>query len=151
MLRCSSTVTAGVLAIALAGCQAPGHRADAERAVQQTLADQAGAWNRGDIAGYMQAYWNSEELSFSSGGKTTYGYAATKAAYERRYPSPERMGRLTFSELHVRMLGSAAALVLGRWQLDRDPDPIGGNFTLVLQMTDGQWRIVHDHTSQLRE
>jgi ketosteroid isomerase-like protein len=150
MRRTPSIVAMVVIAAPFTGCQAPAHVGSAQ-AIACTLTDQAAAWNRGDIAAYMQAYWNSEELSFSSGGKTTYGYQAAKAAYENRYPTPERMGQLTFSELQIRMVASQCALVLGRWQLDRAPDPVGGNFSLVMRVIDGQWRIVHDHTSQLRE
>jgi ketosteroid isomerase-like protein len=147
---------AAIIAIAgpamlLAGCQAVGRHADPGDSIRRLLADQAAAWNRGDIPEYMQAYWHSDELSFSSGGKTTYGYDAAQAAYESRYPTPERMGRLTFSDLQVRVLCSKAALVLGGWHLDREPDPVGGNFSLVLRVIDGEWRIIHDHTSQLRE
>jgi beta-aspartyl-peptidase (threonine type) len=57
------------------------------------------------------------------------------------------MGQLTFSQLDIALLGDAAALVLGRWRLERE-SPIGGNFSLVLRKLDGKWVIVHDHTSR---
>ncbi len=57
------------------------------------------------------------------------------------------MGHLTFSELEVTKLDDAAALVLGRWNLDRG-DPVGGVFTLVLCREAGRWVIIHDHTSR---
>ncbi|MFQ5492530.1 MAG: YybH family protein, partial [Phycisphaerae bacterium] len=115
-----------------------------------TLQRQADAWNRGDIDAFMQPYWHSPELSFSSGGTTQWGWAQTLERYRRRYPTPERMGQLTFSDLHLRPLGADAALVLGRWHLQRKPDPVGGNFSLVMQRFAGRWVIVHDHTSQTR-
>ncbi|MEO2017866.1 MAG: nuclear transport factor 2 family protein, partial [Fuerstiella sp.] len=93
-------------------------------------------------------YWNSEQLSFSSGGKTTRGWQATKDGYHRRYPTRDLMGWLTFSELEVTSLGDTAALVLGRWHLKRDSGPIGGNFSLTFRRIDGRWLIVHDHTSK---
>jgi hypothetical protein len=37
--------------------------------------------------------------------------------------------------------------MLGRWHLDRDPAPVGGNFSLVFRRIGGAWVIVHDHTS----
>ena len=67
--------------------------------------------------------------------------------YYLRYPTREAMGRLTFSELEVTKLGDDAALVLGRWDLDRG-DPVGGVFTLVLRRGSGRWVIIHDHTSR---
>src|SRR5262249_25102417 len=40
----------------------------AERdAVIKVLTDQEAAWNRGDLRGFMEGYWNSPELSFYSG------------------------------------------------------------------------------------
>jgi beta-aspartyl-peptidase (threonine type) len=144
-----------VALLAAAGC-ADRRAADASRAAQlqrelpALLQQQADAWNRGDLDGYMALYWRSQELTFSSGGATRRGWDATYQRYKSRYPTRDRMGTLTFSDLEVRPLGERpdAALVLGRWKLDRSPDPIGGNFSLVWQSIPGAgWRIVHDHTS----
>jgi ketosteroid isomerase-like protein len=95
----------------------------------------------------MAHYLKSDELSFSSGGSTTYGWAATRDRYKQRYPSRGRMGHLTFSELEIHPLDRGAALALGRWHLNREPDSAGGNFSLVLRRIGGRWVIVHDHTS----
>ncbi len=121
---------------------------DIRTQIKSIIAVQANAWNRGDIDAFMQHYWNSEQLSFSSGGKTTRGWQATKDGYHRRYPTRDLMGWLTFSELEVTSLGDTAALVLGRWHLKRDSGPIGGNFSLTFRRIDGRWLIVHDHTSK---
>ena len=117
--------------------------------IKALLIEQVGHWNAGDIDGFMQYYWKSDDLTFSSGGTTRRGWDETLRRYRERYPTPERMGKTTFSGLEVRSLGDTAALVLGRWELEREPDPIGGNFTLVLEKQDGRWVIIHDHTSQL--
>jgi ketosteroid isomerase-like protein len=61
------------------------------------------------------------------------------------------MGRLTLSGLEITPLGDTAALTLGQWKLDRQSEPVSGNFTLVLRKIDGQWVIIHDHTSRLAE
>jgi hypothetical protein len=58
------------------------------------------------------------------------------------------MGRLSFDQLQMHALGEAAALVLGRWQLTREGDMPGGNFSLIVQKIDDRWVIVHDHTSR---
>lgn len=116
-------------------------------AVRTLLADQAAAWNRGDIDAFMQGYWRSEQLTFSSGGKTQRGFDATLQRYRDRYPTRAAMGTLAFSELETRLLPPDAMLVLGRWHLDRGEDSVGGNFSLVLQRLDGTWKIIHDHTS----
>jgi beta-aspartyl-peptidase (threonine type) len=138
----------GLGTLVLVGCaSAPKNAAMNREVIRSILADQAAAWNRGDIDGYMRAYWNSDDLTFSSGGKTSRGYAATLVGYKRHYPTPERMGQLTFSDLEIRLLGDRAALVLGRWHLARTPDPVGGNFSLVFAVIGGRWHIIHDHTS----
>jgi beta-aspartyl-peptidase (threonine type) len=104
----------------------------------------------------MEHYWKSDDLTFSSGGKTTRGWQATLDNYRKRYPTREAMGRVSFSELEITPLGSStdedgAAMVLGRWQLDGESEPVGGNFTLVFRKIDGKWVIVHDHTSRAVE
>jgi ketosteroid isomerase-like protein len=116
-------------------------------ALEGILDVQAAAWNRGDIDGFMEHYWKSDELTFSSGGKTTRGWQTTKDNYKLRYPTRERMGHLTFDQLEVFPLGDTAALLLGHWHLDRN-GPVGGNFSLVFRKFDGAWVIVHDHTSR---
>jgi L-asparaginase / beta-aspartyl-peptidase len=112
------------------------------------LKQQADAWNRGDIDTFMEHYWKSDELTFSSGGQTTRGWQSTKDNYKRRYPTREKMGQLAFSQLEFSPLGESAALVLGRWRLAREDSPVGGNFTLVFRRVEGKWVIIHDHTSR---
>ena len=107
---------------------------------------QATSWNRGDIPAFMEAYWHNEQLTFSSGGKTTRGWEATRDRYIKKYPDKQTMGMLKFTELEVQSLDDGAALMLGRWHLTRD-QPAGGNFSLVWQKLDGKWMIVHDHSS----
>lgn len=121
------------------------------RELTSILTSQSHAWNRGDIDAFMTAYWNSDKLSFSSGGKTTRGWTATRDGYKKRYPTKERMGQLTFSNLEISRLGAKAALVLGNWRLRRTSDSPGGNFSLVFRKLQGAWLIVHDHTSLLEK
>ena len=119
----------------------------AATAIRNLLTEQAAAWNRGDIDSFMQYYWKSDDLTFSSGGETRRGWQAAQQRYKTRYPTREHMGRLTFDRLEIQLLCDSAALVLGRWQLERKRDPVGGNFTLVFRRLHGRWLIVHDHTS----
>lgn len=125
------------------GCAGPSGPSSEIRAV---LDRQNQAWNRGDIGQFMEPYWRSADLTFSSGGKTTRGWQATYDRYLERYPERKAMGHLDFTNLEIREMGREAALVLGRWRLERE-EPIGGNFTLVMRRVDGHWVIIHDHTS----
>ncbi len=126
------------------GCTTP----NAPETLIRTLLDQqARDWNDGDIDAFMQAYWNSDDLTFSAGGRTTHGWDATRERYHLRYPDRATMGTLTFSDLQVTPLNPDAALVLGRWHLARQDDTLGGNFSLVFRHIEGRWQIIHDHTS----
>jgi L-asparaginase / beta-aspartyl-peptidase len=118
-----------------------------EDRIRTVLQQQARAWNAGDIPAFMRHYERSDRLTFCSGGKTTRGWESTLARYKTQYPDREAMGRLRFSELEVTMLSDRSALVLGRWWLQRQPTSIGGNFTLVFVRSEGEWLILHDHTS----
>lgn len=125
--------------------------ADTLRAeLERVLAEQAEAWNRGDIDAFMEHYWKSDELTFSSGGRTTRGWQATLERYKKKYDTREKMGTLRFDVDFVRLLGDGAALLLGRWKLElASGETPGGNFTLVFEKLDGRWQIIHDHTSAL--
>ena len=114
--------------------------------IEMILTRQTKCWNNKDIEGFMATYWRSEDLTFSSGGKTTRGWQATLDRYKAKYP-PEKMGRLSFDNLETTMLGKKAALVLGQWHLNFNEQNLDGNFSLVLRKIDGNWKIIHDHSS----
>ncbi len=113
-------------------------------AIETLLRRQQSDWNAGDIDSFMKSYWHSEQLSFSSGGSTTRSWTSTLQRYKQKYPTPEAMGRLQFSDLEVQLLAPQVALVLGRWELEGKS---GGNFSLVLKKLSSGWVIIHDHTS----
>lgn len=131
--------------------KAPAQDTALRDAIEAVFRAQQDAWNLGNVEAFMDHYWKSDDLTFSSGGKTTRGWQATLARYRERYPTREQIGRLTLSGFEITPLGDAAALVLGEWKLDRESEPVGGNFTLVFRKLDGRWVIVHDHTSRLEK
>jgi len=134
-------VAASILAI-----QAPS-QGQIRAAILAVLSEQKDAWNRGDVAGFMYGYWNSPELTFAGSTGVTRGWQPVMDRYRQKYPDQKQMGHLEFSELEVRPLGTDAALVLGRWELVREADKLGGVFTLVFQRFPDGWKIIHDHTS----
>jgi len=142
--------TATLLAITVLlippGCATSRKATDLHDELHGVLAQQAAAWNAGDIEAFMEPYWQSPDLTFSSGGQVTRGWGPTLESYRRRYPSRDSMGHLTFSDLEITPFGADAALVLGRWHLDR-ADPVGGAFTLIFRRAGDRWLIIHDHTS----
>jgi len=116
-------------------------------AVRAVLDAQVAAWNRGDVEGYMDGYWRSDETVFVSGDSLTRGWQTVLARYKKNYDSREKMGTLTFSDLEITPIGSDAAIAIGRWHLQRVKDEPHGRFTLIFRKTRQGWRIVHDHTS----
>jgi uncharacterized protein (TIGR02246 family) len=118
-------------------------------AVEAVLRTQEDAWNRGDLAAFMDHYWKSDDLTFVSDGKTFRGWNATLKRYQDLYRTPDQMGRLTLSGLEIIPLDGSAALVLGQFHVQRDSEPGSGNFSLVFRKFNDRWLIVHDHTSRL--
>jgi uncharacterized protein (TIGR02246 family) len=136
-------------ACATAGGGGDGAANDPRAAIERVLEAQVAAWNRGDLDAFMDGYWRSPDLVFTSGGAVQRGWQTTLDRYRASYgTSPETMGRLTFSDLEVHPLGPGAAWALGRWGLEHgDGGKVGGVFSLVFREIDGRWVIVHDHTS----
>jgi len=116
-------------------------------AVRAVLDAQRDAWNRGDVEGYMDGYERSKETVFVSGDNVTRGWQTVLDRYKKNYDSREKMGTLTFSDLEITPVGNDAAIVLGRWHLQRVKDEPHGRFTLILRRTRQGWKIIHDHTS----
>jgi beta-aspartyl-peptidase (threonine type) len=120
----------------------------AKKAIQKVLDDQDAAWNKGHLEGFMSGYWKSDELTFYSGNDVTKGWNATLERYKKRYQADgKEMGKLTFSELKIEMLGDDSAFVRGRFKLVTSKDTPQGLFTLIFKKTADGWKIVHDHTS----
>lgn len=119
-----------------------------ESVILTLLKGQEDSWNNANIQGFMTAYWQSDQMSFAGGGRLTRGWQATLERYQRIYP-PEKMGKLEFRNLEIRLIGDRAAMVLGNYHLTVDEEVKEGGFTLVLEKFEGDWKIIHDHTSAL--
>ncbi len=118
--------------------------------VEKLLKDSEAAWNRGDLAQFASYYEDAPETTFVGREVTRGGTQAILERYRRGYPTRERMGTLTFSEIAVRGLGGEYALATGKWSLERTAaggGPASGRFTLVLKKTAKGWKIIHDHSS----
>lgn len=124
-----------------------GREAKDVAAIRAVLDAQAEGWNRGDVDAYMDGYMRSPETVLVSGDSVTRGWQVVLDRYKKNYNSREKMGRLSFTEIEVNLLGKDAAMALGRWQLTRAADTPHGRFTLIFRRTPQGWRIIHDHTS----
>jgi uncharacterized protein (TIGR02246 family) len=128
------------------------YREDLGREVEDMLHASAGSWNDGDLEGFLDDYWRSGELTFSGSSGVTRGWENVRQGYlDSHWAAGAARDSLRFEQIEVHPLGREHALALGRYVLFR-PEEGGeesssGYFSLVLRNMDGDWRIVHDHTS----
>jgi ketosteroid isomerase-like protein len=126
-----------------------------EVAIRAAIQSQADSWNHADIPAFMQTYEDSPETTFI-GQKLRKGYEPILQRYKQSYTSPEQMGKLTFSDVDIRLLPSGCghseiALVTGKFHLDRtahgEATKDDGIFSLVWRKGPHGWKIILDHTS----
>jgi ketosteroid isomerase-like protein len=118
-----------------------------EKIIRNILADQISFWNKGDIPGFMQGYWNSDSLVFVGKNGPTYGYNNTLRNYQKNYPNKDYMGILNFDILSVQPMEKDHFFVIGKFMLQRKVGDASGHFTLILKRINGVWKIVSDHSS----
>ncbi len=147
-MKRQAVTTALVLTLLAATAGARANRVSAGDldAIRTVLGDQAAAWNRGDIDGYMAGYARNEETMFV-GSEVTRGWTKVRDRYKAKYDSPAKMGKLGFSDLALRPLGNDDVMVTGAWELIRATDKPHGRFTVIVHRTPVGWRIVYDHSS----
>lgn len=127
-------------------CHAWAQQAD-EKEIREILDRQTKAWNRGDLKGFMNGYWENDSLMYIGKSGVTYGFARTLQSYQRNYGDTARMGQLSFQILHVMRLSNDHYYVVGKWFLKRSAGDVGGHYTLLWQKINGHWVIVADHSS----
>jgi uncharacterized protein (TIGR02246 family) len=142
----------GLLAVcmpALGGVTAQTQFREAEKAaIRALLYRQLNAWNRGDIAGFMEGYIQSDSLLFMSKKGLTFGWQKVMKNYQRAYPTPEAMGKLQFEIQKIQRLAPKKALVIGKWLIQtQKEEKKEGYFSLILCKVKKQWYITFDHTS----
>ena len=118
-----------------------------ELAIRQMLSTQDAAWNKGDVEGFMQGYWQNDSLMFIGKSGITYGWKNTLENYKKGYPDTAAMGKLDFNILEVKRISDIYFFVVGKWHLTRSIGDVGGHFTLLLRKVKGKWVIVADHSS----
>ena len=151
MARRIRIAAAGILAaVLIAGAAsrlfaAPESGPEAE--IRAVLAAQIAAWNRGDVAAFMEGYWKSDRTEFVSARGVSRGWQALLERYRRVYPDQKAMGQLSFSNLEIHVVCADAAYAVGEFHLQREKDQPAGVFTLYFGKVPEGWRIVVDHTT----
>lgn len=119
-----------------------------DKEIRAVLEAQTIAWNRADLPAFTATY--APQCTLIGNSIAESSRSDVLAHYRSKYPSPARMGHLTFSDLRVTALDARHAVAVGRWHLDRNGasgGPVGGVFSLVLERQQSQWLILLDHTS----
>ena len=130
---------------------------DDEAAVRDALLKSATSFEKNDLAMAAQVWANDESLTIFESGHANYGWAD----YRDHHLVPE-MGEMkntkyAFSDVRVHLAGKTAWATL-KYTISADvtengkPRHVdgGGLGTAVLEQRDGQWRIVHWHSSAPR-
>lgn len=119
-----------------------------ETQVTRMLERSAGAWNRGDLDGFMDDYLHSPTTSYIGSSGRVAGWEAIRARYAPLFQAGALRDSLRFERIVARPLGEDYALATARYVLFREGDVTGsGPFTLVLWRTEEGWRIVHDQSA----
>lgn len=101
-----------------------------DEALKAILKNQQEAWNKGDLDGFMEGYWQSDSLKFIGNNGITYGWKATLDRYKKNYPDKATMGVLQFTVLHTDSISKDAILMIGKWYLKRDEKgDVSGHFS----------------------
>ena len=118
-----------------------------ETDILKVMQNQESCWNKGDIECFMEGYWNSDSLRFIGKDGIVYGWQSTLNRYKRTYPDRAAMGMLKFDIVSTEKLGDRTALVIGKWELKRTDETLGGWYTLIWKRIGDRWLIISDHTS----
>ena len=138
------------LMLTLCACAAPRERLGDPRAeIAASLEASAAAWNRGDLAAFMDDYARDSTLTYVSGGRASGGWQALFDRYQANYFAPGKSrDSLAYDDLRVHPLTPDLAYATARFRLLRaDSVTSSGPFTLILQRRGDRWLILHDHTS----
>ncbi len=128
-------------------------RANDEAAVRLALTQSATGFERGDLAMLNSVYANDESVTIFESGHANYGWTD----YRDHHLVPEmkefKNTKYALSDIKVKVAGDTACATY-KYALsgdikDRHID-VNGLGTAVLEERDGQWRIVHSHTSAPR-
>lgn len=115
--------------------------------ITEIVKNQQQEWNKGNIDGYMEAYWKSDSVMFITVKGITWGWNNVREKYLKAYPDQVTRGELFFEELECHDLKGGLVLMTGRWRVSRPVNNASGFFSLIWKKIDGKWRIIYDHTS----
>lgn len=115
-----------------------------EMAIKAIMAEQEEAWSNNDLEGFMQGYWESDSLTYYSGGKVTQGWQTTLDNYKKGYPTKKDTGKLHFKIDAITQINADAYYVMGQYFLTLAAGDRNGTFLIIFKRIEGKWKIVAD-------
>ncbi len=152
-----------ILAIAVTTVVTIGYRQTAfgqssnEAAVRDALLKSASSFEKNDLAAATQVWANDDSLTVFESGHANYGWVD----YRDNHLGPEmremKNTKYAFSDIKIHLAGKTAWATF-KYAISADVTDNGkqrhvdgaGLGTAVLEQRDGQWRIVHWHSSAPR-
>jgi ketosteroid isomerase-like protein len=140
---------ARLFALLLISVAVPAAAATPAEEARNGFAQQRVAWNRGDLEGALDLYWNSPELTFVDGSGVRRGFAAFAADLRKDFAGrTDAMGSYAGEVLEARDVDADTGLLVVRWAITRDGRRLmGGVSTQLWERAGGRWRIVFEHAS----
>jgi uncharacterized protein (TIGR02246 family) len=135
-----------------AGRSAQGSADSAQtRAVRDAFDSLVDGIRRADADAVMKLFWNSPQLIlFNNNGSVTKSWEQARSNRQSLYSKVKDV-KLDVRDVHVRLLGTTAALVTCLWDQTQtsegQPEHATGRLTIVYQKIGTDWKIVHTHTS----
>ena len=118
--------------------------ADAEAGIRLVMEAQEVAWNKHDLEGFMQGYWNNDALKFYGSKGLTKGWQNTLDNYKNGYPTKAESGTLNFVINDISNIEGDNYWVMGEYHLKRDIGNADGVFIIIFKKINGEWKIVAD-------
>ncbi|HZJ19713.1 MAG TPA: DUF4440 domain-containing protein [Pricia sp.] len=115
-----------------------------ETAIKVILMQQQEAWSNNDLKGFMDGYWQSDSLTYYSGGRVTQGWQTTLDNYKKGYPTQKDTGTLNFKIDAITKITKDAYYVMGQYFLTLEAGDRNGTFMIIFKRIKGEWKIVAD-------
>jgi len=115
-----------------------------ETAIKAILMQQQEAWSNNDLKGFMDGYWQSDSLTYYSGGRVTQGWQTTLDNYKKGYPTQKDTGTLNFKIDAITKITKDAYYVMGQYFLTLEAGDRNGTFMIIFKRIKGEWKIVAD-------
>jgi ketosteroid isomerase-like protein len=121
-------------------------QSDIKNTLKKQITQLSATWNTGDLDGFLKSYKDADSTHYIT-SIDTQGYKNIIAQYKKRFPTSDKMGKLTVSNLEVNVLSSQYAMVVGKWKVTQNNKSTSGFFSLIYENTSEGWKIILDHTS----